>query len=67
VRLPRCRSAGGVVHTNHWLLDTSIAFHMAPAPATKPDWTSATVITALALLSATRAGYLLNRRDLKNA
>jgi ABC-2 type transport system permease protein len=25
---------GAVVHASHWLLDTSVFFHMAPAPAT---------------------------------
>ena len=27
--------AGGVVHTSHWLLDTSVFFHMVPAPASQ--------------------------------
>ena len=31
---------GGVVHASHWLLDTSVFFHMVPAPATSPDWSS---------------------------
>ncbi len=59
--------AGGVVHTSHWLLDTSVFFHMVPAPATSPDWSSAAVITGLGMLGAVLGGLLLCRRDLKNA
>jgi ABC-2 type transport system permease protein len=59
--------AGGVIRTSHWLLDTSVFFHMAPAPATSPDWPSAAVITGLGMLGAVLGGLLLNRRDQKNA
>ncbi|HEX2746071.1 MAG TPA: ABC transporter permease subunit [Streptosporangiaceae bacterium] len=59
--------AGGVVHTSHWLLDTSVFFHMVPAPATSPDWSSMAVITGLGILGAVLGGILLCRRDQKNA
>ena len=59
--------AGGVVHTSHWLLDTSIFFHMVPAPAASPDWSSMGVITGLGILGAVLGGILLSRRDQKNA
>ncbi len=59
--------AGGVVHTSHWLLDTSIFFHMVPAPAASPDWSSMAVITGLGILGAVLGGILLFRRDQKNA
>jgi ABC-2 type transport system permease protein len=59
--------AGGVVHTSHWLLDTSVFFHMVPAPATSPDWSSMAVITGLGILGALLGGILLCRRDQKNA
>ena len=59
--------AGGVVHTSHWLLDTSVFFHMVPAPATSPDWPSMAVITGLGILGAVLGGILLCRRDQKNA
>ena len=29
---------GAVVHASHWLFDTSVFFHMVPAPAASPDW-----------------------------
>jgi ABC-2 type transport system permease protein len=59
--------AGGVIHTSHWLLDTSVFFHMVPAPAASPDWPSAAVITGLGMLGAVLGGFLFSRRDQKNA
>ena len=59
--------AGGVVHTSHWLLDTSVFFHMVPAPAASPDWPSMAVITGLGIGGAVLGGILLCRRDQKNA
>jgi ABC-2 type transport system permease protein len=59
--------AGAVIHTSHWLLDTSVFFHMVPAPATSPDWSSMAVITGLGILGAVLGGTLLSRRDQTNA
>jgi ABC-2 type transport system permease protein len=59
--------AGGVVHTSHWLLDTSVFFHMVPAHAASPDWPGMAVITGLGILGAVLGGILLARRDQKNA
>ncbi len=58
--------AGGTVHLSHWLLDTSVFFHMAPAPAGGPDWSSAAVITGLGVVGALLGGLLFSRRDLKD-
>jgi ABC-2 type transport system permease protein len=54
---------GAVVHASHWLLDTSVFFHMVPAPATSPDWASAAVITGLGAAATVIGCVLLNRRD----
>jgi ABC-2 type transport system permease protein len=54
---------GAVVHASHWLLDTSVFFHMVPAPATSPDWASAAAITGLGLAGAVVGGIMLTRRD----
>lgn len=54
---------GVVVHASHWLLDTSVFFHMAPAPATSPDWASAAVIAGLGVAGAVTGGVFLSRRD----
>ena len=59
--------AGGLIHTSHWLLDTSVFFHMVPAPATNPDWSSAAVMAGLGALGAVLGGLLLHRRDLRSA
>lgn len=55
---------GGVVQANHWLMDTSIYFHLAPAPATDPNLTSTAVILALSALGGIGGLALLSRRDL---
>jgi ABC-2 type transport system permease protein len=54
---------GSGVHASHWLMDTSIFFHMVPAPAAPPDWTSTAVIAGLAVAGAIGGGFLLRRRD----
>jgi ABC-2 type transport system permease protein len=59
--------AGGAIHTSHWLLDTSIFFHMVPAPAASPDWPSTALITGLGVLGAALGGLFFRRRDLKDA
>jgi ABC-2 type transport system permease protein len=59
--------AGGIVHTSHWLLDTSVFFHTVPAPATSPDWPSVAIITGLGMLAALLGGLLLCHRDLQDA
>ena len=58
---------GTVGHANHWLMDTSVFFHMLPAPATSPDWTSAALLTLLGLAGVVTGGVLLRRRDLVGA
>ena len=54
---------GAVIHASHWLLDTSVFFHMVPAPATSPDWASAAVMAGLGAGGALVGGFLLGRRD----
>ena len=55
---------GAVVHVNHWLLDTSVFFHVVPAPATSPDWASASVIIGLGVAGALVGAILFDHRDL---
>jgi ABC-2 type transport system permease protein len=55
---------GAVVHANHWLLDTSVFFHIVPAPATSPDWVSVGVITGIGLAGTIMGVALFNHRDL---
>jgi ABC-2 type transport system permease protein len=55
---------GSIVHASHWLMDTSVFFHMAPAPASDPDWASAGVVTGIAFACAVAGCAAFNRRDL---
>ena len=55
---------GGIGRPDHWLMDTSVFFHLVPAPARAPDWVSFAVIAGLALLGTAAGGALFNRRDL---
>ena len=58
---------GAVVKANHWVMDTSVFFHMVPAPATSPDWVSAGIMAALGLAGAVVGALLLERRDILGA
>ena len=58
---------GAVVHASHWLLDTSVFFHMVPAPAQSPDWASAAAVAGLGLAGAVLGAVLLDRRDVLGA
>lgn len=59
--------SGGAVRLHHWLLDTSVFFHVSPAPAGPPDWSSAAVVSGLGLAGAALGGFLFRRRDLRAA
>jgi ABC-2 type transport system permease protein len=54
----------GAVSSDHWVLDTSVFHQMASAPATAPDWTSATVLVLMGVAAAVLGALALNRRDL---
>ncbi|CAI7974105.1 membrane hypothetical protein [Frankia sp. Hr75.2] len=59
--------SGGAVRLHHWLLDTSVFFHVSPAPAGPPDWSSAAVLSGLGIAGAVLGGFLFRRRDLRAA
>jgi ABC-2 type transport system permease protein len=58
---------GAVVRASHWLMDTSVFFHMVPAPAASPDWASAAAMTGIAAAAAVVGGILFGRRDVLGA
>ena len=58
---------GAVIHASHWLLDTSVFFHMVPAPAASPDWASDAAMVGLGVAGAVVGGILMNRRDVLGA
>ena len=55
---------GGIVNSNHWLLDTSLFHQIAPSPAVAPDWVSAAVMSGLGVIAVLAAAALFSRRDL---
>jgi ABC-2 type transport system permease protein len=56
-----------VVDTNHWLLDTSLLSHVAPAPAADPNWVGVLWLTGLGLAGALLAIAIVGRRDVVSA
>jgi ABC-2 type transport system permease protein len=58
---------GSVIKTSHWLLDTSVLYHIAPAPAVDPHWGSAAALVALGVVTAAAGVRLFDRRDLMSA
>jgi ABC-2 type transport system permease protein len=58
---------GSVIKTSHWLLDTSVLYHVAPVPAVDPHWVSAATLVALGLAAAVSGVRMFDRRDLMNA
>jgi ABC-2 type transport system permease protein len=58
---------GAGVPLNHWLLDTSILSHIAPAPATSPSWTAAAWLCGLSLACLGVGVAAFTRRDLASA
>ena len=55
---------GGIVNSNHWLLDTSILHQLTPAPAVAPDWTSGAIMTSVGVGCAVVATLAFHHRDL---
>lgn len=55
---------GGLVRSNHWLLDTSVFHQLAPAPAVAPDWTTNAALLGLGVAGCLAAAALFTRRDL---
>ena len=55
---------GAIVHADHWVLDTSLFRHMAPAPVVEPDWRTDLVLVAIGAIAATVGVLAFGRRDL---
>ncbi|HXY71018.1 MAG TPA: hypothetical protein VEM41_00615 [Actinomycetota bacterium] len=56
-----------VVNSNHWLLDTSPLTHMAPVPASNPNWTAAAWLVGLGLVASLAGLAAFGRRDVVEA
>jgi ABC-2 type transport system permease protein len=55
---------GSAVNLNSWVLDLSVFHHLAPAPASDPNWTSAAVLAAVGITAAALGAMTFDRRDL---
>jgi polyether ionophore transport system permease protein len=55
---------GSAINANGWLLDLSVFHHLAPAPATDPNWTSAALLAALGIATAALGATAFAKRDL---
>lgn len=56
---------GAVIPVNHWLMDTSLLQHLAPAPAVSPDWRVCLTYLAIGTAAALLGGSRFTRRDLQ--
>jgi ABC-2 type transport system permease protein len=58
---------GSGINFNHWLLDTSVLYHVPLAPAASPDWVAAAILAGLGLLAALIGAAVFRVRDLQTA
>jgi ABC-2 type transport system permease protein len=56
---------GAVIPINHWLMDTSLLQHLAPAPAVNPDWRICLTYLIIGVTAAVAGGWRFTRRDLR--
>jgi ABC-2 type transport system permease protein len=55
---------GSVIDLNHFVLDTSLLHHVAPAPLMDPRWDTAVVMALVGLAGVALGALALQRRDL---
>jgi len=58
---------GSAIKVNHWLMDTSLLYHVALAPAVSPDWRIAGTYLAIGGTAALLGGWRFTRRDLQSS
>jgi polyether ionophore transport system permease protein len=58
---------GSAVKINHWLMDTSLLYHPALAPAVSPDWRIAGTYLAAGAVAALLGGWRFTQRDLQSS
>jgi polyether ionophore transport system permease protein len=58
---------GSAINANGWLLDLSVFHHLAPAPASEPNWTSAAVLAMVGIAAAAVGALAFAQRDLAAA
>lgn len=58
---------GSAFSINHWIMDTSLLHHIAPAPATNPDWNTVFAYAGIGVVLALVGAWRFNGRDLEPA
>jgi ABC-2 type transport system permease protein len=58
---------GSAIRVNHWVMDTSLLYHPALAPAVNPDWRIVVTYLAIGCAAALLGGWRFTRRDLQSA
>lgn len=58
---------GSAIKVNHWVMDTSLLYHMALAPAVSPNWRVAGTYLAIGAAAALLGGWRFNQRDLQSS
>jgi hypothetical protein len=58
---------GSAIKVNHWLMDTSLLYHPALAPAVNPNWRITATYLAIGCTAALLGGWRFTRRDLQSS
>jgi ABC-2 type transport system permease protein len=58
---------GSAIKVNHWLMDTSLLYHPALAPAVTPNWRIAGTYLVIGCAAALLGGWRFTRRDLQSS
>jgi polyether ionophore transport system permease protein len=58
---------GSAIKVNHWVMDTSLLYHLALAPAVNPNWRIAGIYLAVGFAAAVAGGWRFTQRDLQSS
>jgi len=58
---------GSAIKVNHWLMDTSLLYHPALAPAVSPNWRIAGTYLLIGCAAALLGGWRFTQRDLQSS
>ena len=58
---------GSAIKVNHWVMDTSLLYHLALAPAVNPNWRIAGTYLAAGCAAALLGGWRFTCRDLQSS
>jgi ABC-2 type transport system permease protein len=58
---------GSAIKVNHWVMDTSLLYHLALAPAVNPDWRIVGIYLGIGCAAALFGGWRFTQRDLQSS